>query len=307
MSRVRIIVNMKAGRGKSGHTFPQFTKALQDQGIDFDVQVTQRPGHAVELAAEARSEGIGLVIAAGGDGTYHEVMNGITGNGMIINPMTAMGVVTSGSGCDFPRSIAMPRDDWKATAQVIKAQKYRYVDLVKVTYTGPYGARETRAFLNASNAGLPSETIQNAESFKILGGKAGYLLAGIKTLLAYRNKDLRLTVDGKEAFNGKAVMATMGNGRYCGGGIMFTPNADPFDGLLDCVVIGDLNVFEVLREIPKIYRGGHLANPRIRQFRGRQMKLESRLPLYAEMDGELPGTLPMEFEIIPEALRILVP
>lgn len=307
MGKVRIIVNLKAGRGRSGKTFPILTKALQEVGIDFDVEITQRQGHAIELARQARLDGMDLVIAAGGDGTYHEVMNGLTEFGSLLHPSTAMGVVTSGSGCDFPRSIVMPRDDWKATAAVIKAMKFKYVDVVKTTFISPHGAKETRAFLNASNAGLTSETILNSESFKVLGGKAGYLLAGIKTLFAYKNRDIRLVVDDVEVFNGKAVMITVGNGRYCGGGMMFTPAADPFDAVIDAVVIGDLTIMEVLREIPRIYSGGHLQNSKVKAFRGKKMRLECKLPLYCEMDGELPGTLPVEYEVMPSALRILVP
>lgn len=307
MAGTRIILNMKAGRGKSGKIFPELAKSLQDAGVDFDLEITQRQGHAVELARKARLDGVELVIAAGGDGTYHEVMNGLTEEGKLVNPSTVMGVVTTGSGCDFPRSINMPRYDWKATADVIKAGKVKLIDIVKATYVGPYGAHQTRAFLNASNAGLTSETLLSAESFKVLGGKAGYLLAGIKTLMAYKNRDIRLVVDGEEAFSGKAVMTTVGNGKYCGGGIMFTPAADVADGLIDAVITGDLNVWEVLREIPRIYNGGHLANPKIKAFKGRRMRLESKLPLYLEMDGELPGTLPIEYEVLPGAMKLLVP
>ncbi|HPU95915.1 MAG TPA: diacylglycerol kinase family lipid kinase [Bacillota bacterium] len=307
MGKIRIVLNMKAGRGKSGKVLPELAKHMQELGLSFDLQVTQKQGHAVELARQARLDGVDLVIAAGGDGTYHEVMNGLTEGGKLPCPATAMGVVTTGSGCDFPRSINMPRDDWKAAAQVIRQGKLKQVDIVKATYIGPYGAMESKAFINASNAGLTSETILSAESFKILGGKAGYLLAGIKTLLAYKNREIRLVVDGEEAFRGKATMVTVGNGTYCGGGIMFTPSADPFDGMIDAVVIGDLNIWEVLKEIPRIYSGGHLANPKVKAYRGKTMRLESKLPLYAEMDGEMPGTLPVEYEVLPGALKLLVP
>lgn len=307
MARIRIILNMKAGRGKSGRIFPELAGHMQELGLEYEVLVTQRQGHAIELARQARLEGVPLVIAAGGDGTYHEVMNGLTEFGRMPYPVTAMGVVTTGSGCDFPRSIRMPRNDWRSAAQVIKEGKLRKVDIVKASYIGSSGSLESRALLNASNAGLTSETILSAESFKVLGGKAGYLLAGIKTLFAYKNREVRLVVDGNEAFKGKAAVFTAGNGTYCGGGIMFTPKADPFDGLLDAVIIGDLNVWEVLKEIPRIYHGGHLENPKVVSFRGRKMRLESKLPLYVEMDGELPGTLPVEYEVIPGALQLLVP
>ena len=144
------------------------------------------------------------------------------------------------------------------------------------------------------------------ETTKALGGKASYLFATLAVFAGWDATDIRVSVDD-EIRGGRMHDVIVANGRYFGGGMMICPDASPDDGRFDVLLLGDLTKRDLLLTLPKTYRGRHLPHPKAELLRGTTVEVETAEPLPVELDGEQPGTTPVQFELVPRALRLRVP
>ncbi len=144
------------------------------------------------------------------------------------------------------------------------------------------------------------------ESTKALGGKISYLWSTLAVFARWKNTAVRVSVDGQTR-SGRMHEVVVANGRYLGGGMMMCPEASPDDGLFDVLLIGDITKRDLVRTLPKIYRGTHLPHPKAELLRGTTVSVDSDQPLPVQLDGEQPGTTPVRFELVPGALRLRVP
>jgi len=301
--RMRIIVNPAAGAGKTAKKWPQIMTLLKSLGLDFKHDVTEAPGHAVELAKAAVKKGYKVVVSVGGDGTIHEIVNGLYEAGATTTDV-AVGIINTGTGADYIRTLGVPRR-YKEACKCLLSRGRRTVDLGVVEYTKG-GQRKKRLFVNFAGIGFDAEVVRaTTEKFKALGDMPSYLMGLFSTLMSYENRDVSIIVDGE---HGERRICTimLNNGRYAGGGMMPAPNADPGDGFFDLVIIDDITKPDLIMSIPRIYRGTHLTHPKVTLMRAREVEIIPIMTSAVQADGELLGEAPARFSVLPAALKIIV-
>jgi len=302
MAQIGVIVNPAAGAGKSAKKWPQIMSLLKSLGLDFEHDITEAPGHATELARAAVKKGYELVVSVGGDGTINEIVNGLyDANGI---EYMAMGIVNTGTGADYIRTFGIPRD-YKGGCQLLMSPRRRTVDLGVIEYTRN-GDREKRLFVNFAGLGFDAEVVKaTTEKFKALGDMPSYLMGLLTTLFSYHNREISIVVDG-EPGQRRICTVMLNNGRYGGGGMLPAPDADPADGLLDVLIIDDVTKPDLLRSLPRVYRGTHLTHPKVTLMRAREVEVRPTHQMAVQADGELLGAAPARFSILPAMLTLVV-
>ncbi|MHB8105532.1 MAG: diacylglycerol/lipid kinase family protein, partial [Dehalococcoidales bacterium] len=298
-----VIVNPTAGAGKTGKLWPRIMSIFQRHGLRFEHTITEAPGHAIELAKSAAKKGYDMVVSVGGDGTIHEVVNGLYASGNINDNL--LGIVNTGTGGDYIRTAGIPRKVEDACKRFLQP-KQRTVDLGVVEYA-KNGEKAERLFVNFAGMGFDAEIVRRTtQQFKRLGALPSYLMGLITTLLTYQNHKISITVDGKTEER-RICTVIMNNGKYGGGGMLTAPQADFTDGLLDVLIIGDVNKPDLLGSLPRIYKGTHLTHPKVATKKAREIEVKSLGErLYLQADGELLGEVPARFRILPAALNLIV-
>ena len=230
----------------------------------------------------------------------HEVVNGIAGREGV-----ELAVVPRGTGWDFARTHGIPKrlDEALRIAQEGTARSF---DLGRASYRTD-GGEWSAWFANAGSVGMSGAVAARANrTTKALGAKTSYLVALGLVFAGWSNVHLDVKVDDEER-SGLMEDVIVALGRYQAGGMMVTPDAEPDDGLFDVLLVKDASKPEVLRVLPKIYRGKHLPHPKAEVLRGRVVEVASDDPLPVQLDGEQPGTTPARFEVVPSAVRLRVP
>jgi diacylglycerol kinase (ATP) len=300
---IKVIVNPAAGAGKTGKLWPRLMGLFRGQGLRFEHDITEAPGHAIQLANEAARKGFETVVAVGGDGTINEIVNGLYTAGGIAS--TTLGIVSTGTGSDYIRTIGVPRRYEEACRRLLSPEKMT-VDLGVAEYECN-GRRAERLFVNFAGMGFDAEIVRRTtQQFKSLGSLPSYLMGLLATLFTYRNRDIKLVIDG-EAADRRVCTVIMNNGRYGGGGMNTAPGASVTDGLFDVLIVADLDKPDLLRSLPRIYKGTHLTHPKVSLKRARMVEVTSGDGgMYLQADGELLGRLPARFRILPAALNVVV-
>jgi YegS/Rv2252/BmrU family lipid kinase len=307
VKEVLIIVNPASGGGRTGRGWPQIAERLREEGLVFDSALTERPGEATELARDAVREGRPVVVAAGGDGTIHEVAGGFFTGGEPNAGQSAMGIVPLGTGGDFRRTLGVPKDA-AAAARILLAGRRRTVDVGRCRYRAGEGDR-TEVFINIASCGLGGEVVRRVNGgMRLPTGELTFTLAIAISLLRWRNRRLRLTVDGAE-HEVVAQQVAVANCRYYGAGLQIAPEAMPDDGLFDVVTVGDVSLVENLGLLRPLRQGSHLGMAKIGCQRGRRVEVTpvEGGPVRLDLDGEQPGILPALFELLPGALPLVAP
>jgi diacylglycerol kinase (ATP) len=235
------------------------------------------------------------VVAVGGDGTLNEVVNGLI-------PLreeypVTVGALMTGRGRDACRNLGLTRDPRRAARRLAEG---RVVSLDVGLARWPGGHRY---FLGWAGTGFDAVVAERAGE---RGGRLTYLRAVLMSLRDYRPVEMAVSLDGADAWVGPAASVVVCNGASLGGGMRIAPGARPDDGLLDVVRLGALGRLELARWLPTVYWGGHLANPRIELRRATRVRSDAGTPLPAQIDGELGARTPLDIEICPAAVRLLV-
>jgi len=293
------LVNPAAENGAAGRRWPELAHEAASLGLQGETRFSERPGHLTELAREAAADA-DLLVAVGGDGTVNEVVNGIAGLDV------ELALIPRGTGGDFVRTFGIPRKLDRAVEVALRGRT-RAIDLGRGRYRSWAGEDEDSYFANIASAGMSGAIAKRTnETSKALGGKVSYAWATVAVFSRWRSDEVRVRVDGTERA-GRMHDVIVANGRYLGGGMKMVPEAEPDDGLLDVLLIGDLTKRDLLLTMPKTYRGKHLPHPKATLLRGTTVEIDAPEPLPVELDGEQPGTTPVCFEIVPRALRLRVP
>jgi diacylglycerol kinase (ATP) len=301
-----LIVNPRAGGRGAARSLTKVEAALAERGLEHDVEVTAGPGDATRIARRRLGDGWRFLVAVGGDGTVHEVVNGMTGaeDGAPTSEGAVLGVVAAGSGCDYIRTFGLPSRPAGAVAR-LAGDATRPVDLARITYTDPEGRRAERCFANIAEVGLGASTAAKAARLPRWLGQSRYLVAFWAVLPGHRAGAARIEVDGTVAHDGRAVNVVAANGRYFGGGMHVSPRSDPSDGTLELLVFTGPKT-DSFTMLPQVYRGRHVPHPRIVELRGGRFRVDSAQPLDVEADGEVLGTTPVTIEVLPRALTLKV-
>ena len=297
-----VIANPRSGRGKVGKHLVEIERILTGAGLNYRIVRTTHPGHATEAARDALDRGERYLVAAGGDGTVHEVLNGMIDGDRPVAGDAVLGVVAAGSGCDFARSFGLPGDAVQA-ARHLAGDGVRLIDVAKVTFvSGP--TEVTRYFANIAEAGLGGAVVDR--TLRLPGFLAGakYFCAFWLTLPGFGPRTVRIDADGQE-FTGRAFNVVVANCRFYGGGMQISPKSDPCDGALEVLVMTGPKS-DAFTTLPKVYRGTHLPHRNIAELRASRVRVEADPPLPIEADGEILGTTPAAFEVIPGVIRLKV-
>lgn len=305
-----VIVNPRAGGGRAGRTFAQVRAIIEGRLGPVDAASTERPGHAIELARSAAREGRTLVVAVGGDGTLHEVANGVLDAG----GQTAVGYVGQGTGGDFRRTLGVEHR-LDRYVHALASGHDRRIDAGKVTFRSPDGVAGSRWFVNVLSVGLGGLVDRHvARTTKAFGGKAAYFWAGLRALSACERARLTCTrtLGGQcDVLELDAYMIAICNGRYFGSGMHVAPMADAGDGRFEVVAMDAPSKFGFAAFSRSIYRGAHLSAPGVNHFACDRISIDlvgerARQVFLLDIDGEALGGLPVEVEVAPGALRMRV-
>ncbi|PYM20332.1 MAG: diacylglycerol kinase [Candidatus Rokuibacteriota bacterium] len=290
-----VIVNPAAGGGRTERLWRDLRDDLRRLGLVFEWAPTTGPGSATDLARAAADRGLGLVVAVGGDGTLNEVVNGAVADD---RPRPSVGAILTGRGRDAARNFGLAADPRAAARRLVEGADVS-VDLVRAEWPG--GVQ--RWVVSAAGAGFDAAVAVRAASRRGRG-TLPYLLSIVATLSAHATVAAEIDADGERAWSGRLSAAVVANGAHYGGGMKIAPAADPSDGRLDLVVLGDLGRLELLRWLPTVYRGRHLANPKVRARAARRVTIRPASPLPVHVDGEIAPATPVTFTVRPGALRL---
>lgn len=305
---ITVIANPKSGGGRTGKRLAEIEAKLQAALGPVTVCTTQAPGDATTLTRAALKDGRTLVIAVGGDGTVNECVNGFFEGRTPVNPEAEFGLIMSGTGGDFRRTLELgPEiDDY---IDAIARGTARQIDLGCISFVNWQGQDELRLFDNISSfglSGLVDRAVNNAKLSKLFGGTFSFYWCTLTAMLGFKPQSVRIEVD--DHFNEVLNInnAAICNGQYFGGGMWIAPMADPGDGIFEVVIIKDASFGDMLKDTGKIYEGAHLDNPRVVITRGKRVTATpvNQEDVLIDADGETPGKLPATFEILPAALAI---
>jgi diacylglycerol kinase (ATP) len=301
---LRLVANPIAGRGRDG-VLTRLRGALDRLGVAHDLVLTERAGDAVALTrAAVEQDGVRFVVAVGGDGTVHEVVNGL------VDPVRGaradglvLGVVPAGSGCDFARSFGLAGSA-EELASRLTGPRVRPLDVGTVELTGPDGAQRHVCFANIAEVGYGAIVVDVARRYPRWLGSVRYLFGVFAA--ARRLRALPLKVETENAARaGRYCNVVVANGRYFGGNMRVAPDAEPDDGRFD-VQLWEGRPLDVLAMTGRIKRGRHLGDRRVTQLAGTRVRVNGAEELLVEADGEVLGTTPARFGLRPAALRIKV-
>jgi diacylglycerol kinase (ATP) len=287
-----IIVNPTAGSVTNLDALLAHFQQLQP----VEVHVTRAAGEAEALAAAAIQSGRDYIVAAGGDGTLNEVINGVGIRGRD----TCVGVVPLGTGNDFARSVGLP-STIEENLEVLRAQNTRPVDVVCVT------SDRTRFFVNVSAGGFSGLIDEKlTPEIKQIWGPLAYIRGAAAALPKLQAYQTRIIFDEKETLSTDLYNVVIGNGRFVAGGLPIAPEADLGDGLLDIVLIPRQSVPQMVLLAAEIVLGKHLASSSIIFRRAKTIAVQSHPGMWFNVDGELVGNAPAVFQIVPRGLKFVI-
>lgn len=283
---------------------------IERLGIKANELVTRGPGEATEVTRRALMTGTERIVAVGGDGTLNEVVNGYWDqSGGPINPEATIGILPSGTGSDFRKSLGIFSMGHAISA--ITGDSTRLVDAGRATLSDENGRVISRYFINLASIGFGARVVEIVSRWRHslpwwIGGRARFLLAAGRALRQYRNVAARVRLDDENDLSISSNLIVVAIGRFAGGGMMLAPNARIDDGLFDVLLVDGASRLDVLKELPRIRRGGHLKNPRVREERARKVEITSGEPMAIELDGECVGITPAQISILPSVVRFAV-
>jgi diacylglycerol kinase (ATP) len=302
--RYKIILNPISGRGNGERSLPQIKNLLNNHGLDYDIVLTERPWHAAELTQQAVADGYDVVVAAGGDGTANEVINGLMTAKTSGVGSAAMGMLCVGRGNDFAFGVDIPMDLEEACSLLAHDHR-RLIDVGHVV-GGLYP--QGRFFGNGVGVGFDAVVGFEALKMKRLHGFISYLVAAIKTIfLYYKAPQVRIVFDGEE-ITLPALMVSVMNGRRMGGGFMMAPQGVNDDGLFDLCIAREVSRPKIFALIPRFMQGTQATHPAIQTKQTQRLTvtaLQGVLPAHA--DGETLCTEGQELvvELLPRQIEMI--
>ncbi len=293
--RVLAVINPTAGRGAGFGALPAIRSMMRDAGLAWTEAIAEAPRQAWAIAEQAARDSYDIVVAMGGDGTLHEVVNGILRGRPDTPP--ALAVIPAGTANIFARALDLPAHP-VAAARVLVNGVRRRIDVGQV---------HDRYFATIAGTGFDAAIVALASRWpRWIGGKPRHVAAGLVALATYRAAPARLWIDGQERTESLFLLAVANTGWY-GGGVHIAPAARVDDGLLSVIYIRDVGRIEAIRVLRQSFSGTHLNHPKVAHALATEIRLDVDAPLRIQADGEDVGALPARFRCVPGALELLVP
>ncbi|MEH6455898.1 MAG: diacylglycerol kinase family protein [Cocleimonas sp.] len=298
----QVIINPSAGNGKAGKQWKNIEAALIKANITFKVNRSERALHCTEIAKLLIEHGTRKLIGIGGDGTNHEIINGLMQQNIVPTNEVVYGFIPVGTGNDWVKTHNIPMNIIKAVA-IIKAGKTTLQDIGLAKYYRN-NQPEQRYFVNVAGMAYDAYITQESNRTNALH----YYLLIFKCLFEYVSKQARIVLDGKEVANQHFYTINIGLCKYSGGGMQFVPHAEIDDGQFAISYVNSIPKLKVIASTHYLY-GGKIAKFKdAKLYKAKHMKVEAvdDAPTLLELDGEFVGETPVEFEVIPKALKVIV-
>jgi diacylglycerol kinase (ATP) len=299
MDRFFAIVNPAAGGGRSAKLAGPALARLREKGLQIDVIASTGPGHAVQLAREAYDQGYRRFLAVGGDGTAHEIINGVFAGRASVERI-ALGLLPLGTGNSFLRDFA--QNGAEASMQALIEGRKRSVDLIRLKHA----AGEVYSF-NLLSIGFTADVAALTNRlFKPLG-HLGYLLGVFVRVVQLRRRSFALRCDDDQEWDERrSLFLTFNNSKYTGGTMLIAPHADPTDGLIEFVRWGPIGRLGLLRTLPRLYDGTHIEHPLASRRAVRHVEFNAAVPVDIMIDGEVATLECRSLDILPAAVEIYI-
>ncbi len=301
-----LVVNPNAGNRKIQREWPGIEKLLKNYLQDYDFVMTQRPFHALELAARALNEGYRKFITVGGDGTLNEVVNAIFDQDKIPFDQFTIGLIPVGTGNDWGRMFKIPKSH-KEAIETIVANRTFVQDVGLIRYFQDQEPKH-RYFINIAGMGFDAMVAQKTNRQKELGkgNSLSYFYNLFTSIFEYKPRIVQVDFDDAQ-YHFNIFSMSAGICKFNGGGMMQLPNAIPDDGLIDITVIKKVGLGTLLAQLRNLYTGQFIKHPKVATFRAQKVKIECKKGRFMmEADGESLGHAPFEVSLLPKALRIIV-
>lgn len=294
MMHYKVIVNPAAGRGKVKEGLDHLVQVLNAAQISYDMVMTETAGHGVQLAAVAHREGYQGVVAVGGDGTIHEVLNGMIQAGV---DKLSLGIIPMGTGNDLARTLQIPFDLHEAV-QVLKKERKTAVDL---------GYDRDGCFSIILGIGFPADVMHHTNTVhNFIKGPLAILFSVYRVLSKLRSYKVKIQLD-HEWIEEEVMGVFILNTRFTGGGMQIVPTAVHNDGLLDMMILKKMTRWDMIWTIPKVYSGKHLNHPKVSFYRSKSIEIESAEPMLKVFDGNIQGQTPLKTHVMPKQLSVIIP
>ena len=270
----------------------------------FETFITKGPGDATLLTRRQLLGGCRRIICVGGDGTLNEVVNGFMDASGPLRPEAVLGFLPHGTGCDFCRTVC-PKTGLEDSLDMVCSGRFRTIDLGRVRFLDHEGHPRVRYFHNITSFGLGGEVVDRVNrTSKACGPFLSFIWATLAGIFVYNSKQVRFSVDDGPPRDVTILNIAVANGRYHGGGMQVAPDACVDDGLFHITVIEDMRLPEIFRHLPKLYSGGIGKIRQVSMYTGRTVVADSEQSVLLDLDGEQPGRLPVQIEMVPAAIRI---
>jgi diacylglycerol kinase (ATP) len=300
----KIILNPTAGNGNGRKAQPHIEQLFKQHNLSYSLLLTESPGHGIELTRQALIDGCDVIVAAGGDGTVNEVVNGLMLSKLAGAAIPPLGVLCVGRGNDFAGSMGIPEDLVGGVQALIGGFK-RTVDVGRVA-GGNYP--NGRYFANCVGVGFDAITTIEVHKLPRWGGYLAFMAAVLKTVFLYNKAPLaRIEFDGN-VITQRSLLISIMNGRRLGGGFIMAPTSLPDDGLFDLCIAEQMSSFAVIKMIPHFTKGDQATQPTIKTGRAARISITAQDgPLPAQTDGEIicvDGSR-LDLEVLPRQLEII--
>ena len=299
MNRFFAIVNPAAGGGRSAKLAGPALARLREKGLKIDVIASTGPGHAVQLAREAYDQGYRRFLAVGGDGTAHEILNGVFAGRAAVQRI-ALGFLPLGTGNSFLRDFT--NEGATASMQALLDSRTRTVDLLRLAHaTG-----EIYSF-NLLSVGFTADVAALTNRMFKPFGHLGYLLGVVVRVVQLRRRSMALRCDDDPEWDeGRSLFLTFNNSKYTGGTMLIAPHADPADGLIEFVRWGPIGRLGLLRTLPRLYDGSHIEHPLASRRAVRHVEFKAAAPVDIMIDGEVVTLECRTLDILPAAVDVFI-
>jgi YegS/Rv2252/BmrU family lipid kinase len=292
---IGVILNPASSGGKTIKLLPIVTALFARSGRPNDIYVTARAGETDEVARQMIARHHTTLVAIGGDGTINEVASSILADGSGIT----LGIIPSGNGSDFVRTLGLPKSTPDAVSLILKGTQ-NPIDAGQVLFDDG----TCRYFLNVAGLGFDSFVAEFTLGSRLPGSTLPYLASVLKAMRVYKNMMMKV-YSPDFTWEGRAASVLVANAKFFAGGMKIAPMAEIADGKIDLAVLGDLTKFEMIRATPGLYKGKHITNPKFIHKATTEMRVETERPVRVQVDGELTQTGPAVFRVLPGALSII--
>ncbi len=303
--KTKLIYNPAAGKGSAGKNLPSVQSQLAGHAFDYDLTLTEGPGHAQTLARQAAESGCELVVAAGGDGTINETINGLMLAELNGSPRPALGVLPIGRGNDFAYGMHIPLE-LQAAVDVLAQGRRRTIDIGRVT-----GGDHPQGRYFGNGVGLGFDTVVGFEAAKIqwIHGPATYLVALVRTIFLYSKAPVyEIIMDGGAPVQRAFLMVSIMNGTRMGGSFHMAPDGDPGDGAFDLCLAGQVPQIKILPLAIKFIGGTQKEHPAVQMLRARQVSIRAitgSIPAHADGETVCTAGSALSIELFPAALDVV--